>query len=96
MVVHLGSIKYDPGLDAPLIPGLAGVSEQDLTNQMAAVMEAAGFDAAFIYAFRKTGLIVTEMNEALLPDRDLHEWSDAVREYRREHAEVAEAAFESK
>jgi hypothetical protein len=83
----------EPEPNAPLFPSLAGRCAGELTAQMAVVMEQPGFDAAFIYAFRKTGLIVTEMSEALLPDRDLHECSNAVREYRREHAKAPECCI---
>jgi hypothetical protein len=44
-------------------------------------MRQAGFDLAIIYAFEKTGLIVTEKNERLLSENDLAEWRNAIREY---------------
>jgi hypothetical protein len=31
------------------------------------------------------GLIVTAQNQHLIPPKDLEEWRDAVREYRRQH-----------
>ena len=37
-------------------------------------MKAAGLDPAFIYAFGKTGLVVTEQNQHLIPEQDLAEW----------------------
>ena len=37
-------------------------------------MKAAGLDPAFIYAFEKTGLLVTEQNQHLIPENDLAEW----------------------
>jgi hypothetical protein len=45
-------------------------------------MKQAGLDPAIIYAFEKTGLLVTEMNEHLISDKDRGEWEAAVREYR--------------
>jgi hypothetical protein len=48
-------------------------------------MKAAGLDPAFIYAFEKTGLLVTEQNQHLIPENDLAEWDAAVEEYRRKH-----------
>ena len=45
-------------------------------------MKQAGLDPAIIYAFEKTGLMVTEANEHLISDVDRAAWAAAVREYR--------------
>ena len=44
-------------------------------------MKKAGLDPAIIYAFEKTGLLVTEENQHLLPEKDLAEWEAAIAEY---------------
>ncbi len=44
-------------------------------------MKEAGLDPAFIYAFEKTGLMVTEANEHLISDVDLEQWDEAITEY---------------
>ena len=48
-------------------------------------MKAAGMDPAFIYAFEKTGLLVSEQNQHLISDEDLAEWDAAIEEYERKH-----------
>ena len=48
-------------------------------------MKAAGLDPAFIYAFEKTGLLVTEQNQHLILEKDLAEWGAAIEEYERKH-----------
>ena len=48
-------------------------------------MKAAGVDPAFVYAFEKTGLLVTEENQHLIPDADLAEWDAAIEEYEAKH-----------
>ena len=48
---------------------------------MVEAMKKAGLDAAIIYAFEKTGLLVTEENQHLLPEKDLAEWEAAIEEY---------------
>ena len=48
---------------------------------MVEAMKKAGLDAAIIYAFEKTGLLVTEENQHLLPEKDLAEWEAALEEY---------------
>ena len=45
-------------------------------------MKQARLDPAIIYAFEKTGLLVTGANEHLISDVDRAEWEAAVREYR--------------
>jgi len=53
-------------------------------------MKKAGLDPAIIYAFEKTGLIVTEANERLISDKDRAEWEAAVREYRAKQGDSEE------
>jgi hypothetical protein len=48
-------------------------------------MKQAGIDPAVIYAFEKTGLLVTEANEHLISDKDRAEWDAAVLEHRGKH-----------
>ena len=56
---------------------------------MSEIMEMAGWDPACVYAFRKTGLIVTEMNQHLIPTRHLQDWNAAVEEYRRTSGRIS-------
>ena len=53
-------------------------------------MKKAGMDPAIIYAFEKTGLLVTEANEHLISDMDRAEWEAAVLEYRAKHGDESE------
>ena len=48
-------------------------------------MKASGVNPAVIYAFEKTGLLVSEENQHLIPDADLAEWEAATEEYSRLH-----------
>jgi hypothetical protein len=47
---------------------------EHLEAMMVEDMKTAGLDPPFIYAFEKTGLLVTEQNLHLIPDEDLAEW----------------------
>ena len=49
-------------------------------------MRAAGIRPALIYAYERTGLIVTRENRALMSAADLDEWEDAIAEYEEQHA----------
>jgi hypothetical protein len=49
---------------------------------MVEAMKQAGLDPAIIYAFEKTGLLVTEANQHLISDVDRAKWEAAVLEYR--------------
>jgi hypothetical protein len=53
-------------------------------------MKKAGIDPAIIFAFEKTGLLVTEANEHLITDVDRAEWEAAVLEYRAKHGDESE------
>ena len=48
-------------------------------------MKAAGLDPAFVHAFEKTGLLVTQQNQHLIPDADLAQWDAAIEEYEAKH-----------
>ena len=50
---------------------------------MVNVMKRAGIPPALIYAYEKTGRIVTEQNKDKLTDAELDEWIKAVEEYHR-------------
>ncbi len=55
--------------------------QEVVEHVMVEAMKQAGFDPAIIYAFEKTGLMVTEANEHLISDVDLEKWNEAVTEY---------------
>src|SRR5262245_24217432 len=77
--------KYgrEPGPGDPVFFDLP--HPEHLEAMMAEDMRAAGLDPAFVYAFEKTGLIVSEQNQHLIPEKDLDEWDAAVREYEEKH-----------
>jgi hypothetical protein len=58
---------------------------EHVEHEMVQGMKAAGLDPAFIHAFEKTGLLVTEQNQHLIPEKDLEAWEAAVREYEAKH-----------
>lgn len=70
-----GSLKPDDRLFSGLGPF------EHLEHQMAEELKNAGMDPAVIYAFEKTGLLVSEENQHLIPDVQLAEWEAAIREY---------------
>jgi hypothetical protein len=55
---------------------------EHVEHHLVEAMKKAGIDPAFIFAFEKTGRLVTHDNEHLLADKDLQEWKDAVAAYR--------------
>ncbi|NLS91390.1 MAG: hypothetical protein GXX96_04295 [Planctomycetaceae bacterium] len=54
---------------------------EHVEHEIVQAMKQAGLDPAMIYAFEKTGLLVTEENEHLLSEADLAEWEAAIDEY---------------
>jgi hypothetical protein len=59
------------------------LSEEKYQQGVLDAMSQAGIDAALIYAFKRTGRIVTESNKQLLTEEELQEWNDAIDEYHR-------------
>lgn len=55
---------------------------EHVEHDMVEAMKKIGVDPALIYAFEKTGLIVSEENQHLIPDVQMREWEAAVEEYR--------------
>jgi hypothetical protein len=60
---------------------------EHLEAMLVTEMKSAGLDPAFIYAFERTGLLVSEENQHLIPEKDLEAWRSAVEEYRTKHSE---------
>jgi hypothetical protein len=50
---------------------------------MIEAMAEVGISQAMIFAFKRTGRIVTERNKHLLTPEELREWNDAIYEYHR-------------
>lgn len=72
---------FDPDADLPL--PLSDENHEEMMEEMTAVMEESGVHPAHIYAFRKTGRMVSEENRERLSAADLQEWHSALREYER-------------
>jgi hypothetical protein len=58
---------------------------EHLEHMMVEDMKKAGINPAIIYAFEKTGRLVTEDNQNLLSNADLDEWQTAIEEYEAKH-----------
>ena len=73
----------EPGPDDPVFPDLP--HPEHLEAMIVEDMKAAGLDPAFVYAFEKTGLLVTGQNQHLIPDADLAQWEAAIEEFEAKH-----------
>jgi len=60
-------------------------SEDDIHESILSALIASGSPPEFIYAFKRTGRLVTEMNIHLLSEHEIQAWTNAVEEYRRLH-----------
>ena len=69
-------IFFDPDANEP-VP----LNPQQYRQDMIETMTQAGVDPAFIYAFKRTGRIVTESNKDRLTEKELRQWNDAIDEY---------------
>ena len=71
-------ILFDPDAADP-VP----LSDEKHERMMIEAMVEVGISQAMIFAFKRTGRIVTESNKHLLTPEELREWNDAVDEYHR-------------
>jgi len=71
----------EPGPDDLLLPDVP--HPEHLEAMIVEDMKAAGLAPDLIYAFEKTGLLVTEQNQHLIPEKDLAKWDAAIEEYER-------------
>ena len=73
-------IIFDPDVDEP-----TPMDPAKTRREMISTMKEAGIPGALVYAYEKTGLIVSEMNEHLISPADIAEYDAAIAEYRRLH-----------
>ena len=73
----------EPGPDDPIFFDLP--HPEHVEHLMVEGMKAAGLDPAIIFAFERTGRLVTADNQHLIPERDLDAWDAAIREYEERH-----------
>jgi len=69
-------ILFDPDAHEP-VP----LSDEKYERMVIEAMAEVGISQAMIFAFKRTGRIVTESNKHLLTPEELQEWNDAVDEY---------------
>lgn len=69
----------EPGPNDPVFFDMPPL--EHVEHQMVEAMKKAGLNPTFIYAYEKTGRIVTEENQHLLSEADLAEWQEAIEEY---------------
>ena len=71
-------VFFDPNSDTP-----QPMDPRKLTDDLSFAMVRAGIRPALVYAFQKTGLMVTEENEVNLLPKDLAAWNAAIDEFER-------------
>ena len=71
----------EPGRGDPVLLSRYLGSEQDLEDRTAELLEGADIPPEYVYAYRKTGLLVTEDNKSKHRDPALAEWDEAIQEF---------------
>ena len=79
-------VFFDPDCDTP-----QPMSEAKHCSSVVNAMQKAGIAPAHIYAYLKTGMIITAVNQDLFSDDDIEEWRQAVGEYRAFEAQPFDA-----
>ena len=75
-------IFFDPDFEVP-----TPYDAEKFRQRMLEVFKTAGTPGDLVYAWEKTGMILTEDNRHLYSKKDLRAWRRAIREYRRMHPE---------
>lgn len=57
------------------------VTEAEVTDTIADLIERTGTHPAYVHAVRVCGFLVTESNEAMWDVEDLEQWDDAIEEW---------------
>jgi len=71
-------VFFDPSADEP-----RPIIDEVVDQHMLEAMHKAGVRPALIYAYQKTGRLVTRENRTYLTRAELKEWNDAVDEWKR-------------
>lgn len=71
-------VIWDEDVDEP-----TPISGEEIHQEILSALIKAGSPPEFVYAFDKTGRLVTETNMNLLTAEEYQEWVDAVEEFRR-------------
>ena len=77
----------DPPFFDPSADELRPIIDEVIDQHMLEAMHKVGVRPAMIYAYQKTGRIVTKKNSKLLTKDELKEWTDAVDEWHRLHGQ---------
>jgi hypothetical protein len=75
-------VFFDPSADEP-----RPILDEVVDQHMLEAMHKAGVHAALIYAYQRTGRIVTRENRKHLTKAELKEWNDAYDEWHRLHGD---------
>ena len=73
---------FDPSADGP-----RPIIDEVVDQHMLEAMHKAGVRPALIYAYQKTGRLVTRENRKYLTKAELKEWNDAFDEWQRLHGD---------
>ncbi len=73
--------ERDPGDGDPIFLAKYLASPEDLEVEGVRLMGEAGMDPALIYAYKKTGYILTEENSNIATGAAIQEWEEAIREF---------------
>lgn len=72
-------IFFDTDSDEPR--PISQETQDEYERGIVEAMATAGIDPALIYAFKKTGRIVTATNKRLLSEQEMAEWEEAIDEF---------------
>lgn len=75
--------EREPGAGDPMLLGKYLLSSDDIKRKTVEAMEKAGIDLDKIYAYRKTGYLITESSLDRATGAAIREWDDAIEEFHK-------------
>ncbi|ACM19360.1 hypothetical protein Geob_0998 [Geotalea daltonii FRC-32] len=82
----------EPLDDDPLFLEKYLITPEEVKNNMIAAMEKSGISADLIYAYKKTGYLISSSNLDKFPGRALIEWDDAQKEFQKHGGDPYESS----
>lgn len=78
---YLKRLERAPGAGDPIAIWQFYHGQDEMTEQICEAMKMAGIDAAKIWAYKKTGLMIVGGEEDKYTEFDINEWDDAIEEF---------------
>lgn len=75
-------LHINSGLDKNSVPTTSSMPSEQIEDNVIKTLKSVGAPSEVIYAFKKTGLVVTNLNRDQFSEKELSDWDHAINEFR--------------